>query len=295
MRPVNLIPPEQRRGERPPLRTGAASYGVVALLGVAVAAVTMLVLTGNQISERKAEKASLEAEQAELTQRSKELAPYAEFASMQQARRATVSSLAESRFDWERVLDELAITIPSDVWLVQLTGTVSPTVQLENGVGISVRSQVPGPALEMMGCAANQDSVARFAAALKDIDGVTRVAVAESKRPDPQSATDASADSAAPTGGSTDGAECRTRDHIARFAIVAAFDAVPAPASATTTPPAPGTTVPPADTTSTTTTPASDDGGVADTQGQEQAARDSAADQTQKAEKAGDFVTGAVR
>ena len=30
MRPVNLIPPEERRGESAPLRAGAASYGGLA-------------------------------------------------------------------------------------------------------------------------------------------------------------------------------------------------------------------------------------------------------------------------
>ena len=46
------------------------------------------------------------------------------------SRRST--SLAQSRFDWERVLRELAIVIPEDVWLTNLTATVSPEVQLDD-------------------------------------------------------------------------------------------------------------------------------------------------------------------
>ena len=40
MRPVNLIPPEDRRGERAPMRTGPLAYVVVALLAVGLVAVT---------------------------------------------------------------------------------------------------------------------------------------------------------------------------------------------------------------------------------------------------------------
>ena len=37
--------------------------------------------------------------------------------------------------------------------------------------------RVPGPALELSGCATGQEAVAGFVTALKDIDGVTRVGV----------------------------------------------------------------------------------------------------------------------
>ena len=62
MRPVNLIPPEDRRGEQAPLRIGPLAYilrrraGRSSLVGV-----TALVLTGNQITERKAKSRPLTA------------------------------------------------------------------------------------------------------------------------------------------------------------------------------------------------------------------------------------------
>ena len=61
MRPVNLIPAEERRGERAPLRSGPLAYIVVGALVAALLGVTALVLTGNQIADRKAEVAQLEA------------------------------------------------------------------------------------------------------------------------------------------------------------------------------------------------------------------------------------------
>src|SRR6059036_2574368 len=114
------------------MRTGALSYVIVAVLAVALLGVTGVVLTNNQISDRKAEKAGLEGQLAEAEAQAKRVSSFANFASLQQAREQTVATLAQSRFDWERVLRELAIVIPEDVWLTNLTATVSPEVQLDD-------------------------------------------------------------------------------------------------------------------------------------------------------------------
>src|SRR5919109_1500866 len=125
MRPVNLIPPEERRGQKAPARTGPFPYMIVAVLAAALIAATGIVLTSNQISDRKAEKASLEGQFAEAQAQAKRVQSFANFAALQEARQQTVVSLAQSRFDWERVLRELAIVIPEGVWLTSLTGSPS--------------------------------------------------------------------------------------------------------------------------------------------------------------------------
>ena len=246
MRPVNLIPPEERRGESAPLRAGAASYVVIAALVVVLGAVTAVVLTNNEIADREAAKSSLAAERQQAQQRVAALAPYSQFATMSEARRQTVTSLAQSRFDWERVLRELAIVLPDDVWLTELTGTVSPETQLEGGASVEGRDQVLGPALEIVGCGTSQPAVARFLAALRNIDGVTRVGLGESQRPESSQSSSASSESS----GTTD--ECRTRDFITKFTAIAAFDEVPAPAAAA--PVAPDSSATDTSTTDTSTT-----------------------------------------
>ncbi len=60
MRPVNLIPPEDRRGDRAPLRSGPLSYIVVGALGVVLLAVTLLVTTKNDIADKEAQVDQLE-------------------------------------------------------------------------------------------------------------------------------------------------------------------------------------------------------------------------------------------
>jgi Tfp pilus assembly protein PilN len=269
VRPVNLVPPEERRGERSPARTGPAVYGFVGLLAVGVIAVTMVVMTNNDISESNAQIADLEAQEQAATAEANRLAAFAEFATVQEAREATVSTLARSRFDWERVLNELALIIPSNVWLTDVTATVAPAVALSGGADSDLRSGIAGPALSLVGCGVSHEAVAEFAAALEDIDGVTRVGVSGSAL-------------AGASGGSAGGTDCRTRDFIASFTMVAAFDAVQVD-TATNLPVPPVEPLP------------ADDGGVAEVNAKEQEARDSIDSQTDKAKDDVAVISGTVR
>lgn len=222
MRPVNLIPPDERRGERAPSRTGGLAYVVVGVLAIALLAVVGIVLTDNQISDSEAQVTELKAEVDQATREANRLKSYADFASIEQSRMQTVSTLAKSRFDWYRVFRELALVIPDDVWLTGLEGTVSPTATTPTGdnTGSSAdfSTQITGPSLSIQGCADGHDAVAGFMGALRDIDGVTRVVVTSSER---QSNSTAGSGGAAPGG-----TGCEARDFISKFEIVVAFDKV---------------------------------------------------------------------
>lgn len=276
MRPVNLIPAEERRGTAPALRAGATAYVLIAVLVVGLVAVTAIVLTSNTIADKEAEKASLEQQEAAASARAAALAPYAEFAELAAAREETVRSLAASRFDWERVLNELALVIPDDVWLVTMAGTVSPSVQVEGGAAVAARSEIAGPALELTGCATSQDAVAGFLAALRDVDGVTRVGLESSARGD--AGAGASGGSEGSGGGA---ASCKTRDFIAEFKIIAAFDEVAVPVAPSASP----------ESTTPEPTSAEEEAVAAPEQ---QAAEGSAAEQTEQAEQAANVI-GVVR
>jgi Tfp pilus assembly protein PilN len=215
MRPVNLIPLEERPGERKPMRGGPLAYILVGALAAAVIGVAILAVTNNQISESKTEIASLEDETAVVEARAQALDAYTQFHALGEQRLATVTSLADSRFDWQRVMRELAIVLPGNVWLTNLTGTANPTVSVDGAGSVSLRASVPGPALELSGCASSQTAVAGFVQALKEIDGVTRVGV------------QASSLGGEAGGSSSSGESCQTHDFIAQFQLVLAFDAAP--------------------------------------------------------------------
>jgi Tfp pilus assembly protein PilN len=275
MRPVNLIPPEDRRGDKAPMRTGNLAYVLVGGLAVLLLAVIATALTSKQISDRETEQQSLQQELDAVTAQAQSLQAFADFRAVQETRTATVSSLAQSRFDWERVIRELSLVLPPDVQLISLTGTVSPEVQVGDSGAVPLRDSIAGPALELEGCAPSEDAVAGLISALEDIDGVTRVGLASSEQAD-----DTESEEGAGGGGET-GEECRVADYISKFQIAVAFDAVATPSTATTAPsvPAPAS-------------PSGQDAQLADAQTEQAASKSSASEQTAKVDKARNIIPG---
>lgn len=230
MRAVNLIPNDQRRGGGggPGGRTGSAVYVVLGALGVLVLAMAVYVLTGNQVTTRQGEVAKANQAATTLEQQAAALKPYTQFATLSESRLQTVSSLAGSRFNWERAMRDLARALPGDVWLTSLVGTVAPGVTVKGGGGstASLRSAVQAPAIEMVGCTDSQSSVSRVMARLRTMRGVQRVTLASSQKAE---------GTAGPTGGgAANSSDCRNgNSHFPQFQLVIFFDA---PKSAQVTP-----------------------------------------------------------
>jgi Tfp pilus assembly protein PilN len=218
MRPVNLIPKEERHGASAPLRGGPLAYIIVGGLLALFVGVLLLVTTSNQISESKAESKELAAQIETAEAEASKLASYATFADIHQQRLTTVSNLANSRFDWEQVMRQLALVLPDDVWISSLTGTVNPEVEGAGGSGL--RAGIAGPALEMAGCARGQEAVADFISSLRDIDGVTRVGV-QSSNVGGSGGESGGVESSVSASGACSGKT------LAQFQLVVAFDAAP--------------------------------------------------------------------
>jgi Tfp pilus assembly protein PilN len=189
VRAVNLIPTDSRRtGGGPSIAPQSPAILVLGLLAVAVAFVTIYVLTSNTISSRKANLAQIQAEVAQQQAESARLANYAQFAQLAQARVQTVRQIAATRFDWHGALSDLAKVVPANTSLQSLTGTVSPSAGGAGAgggaVGAGLRSAISAPAFEMAGCTATQDDVARLISRLRLINGVTRVTLGSSAKQD---------------------------------------------------------------------------------------------------------------
>jgi hypothetical protein len=119
---------------------------------------------------------------------------------MAETRIQTVKDLAASRFDWEQALRDISRAIPKDVTLTSLDGSISSSAG--GGAGSSVRGEIDAPAVTLQGCTTGQTQVAALLSRLRAVDGVTRVTLTKSAKPDEQAtATPAGGDPATQNGG----------------------------------------------------------------------------------------------
>ena len=232
MRPVNLIPEDERRAPASRCAAARSPTSSSAPSSPPCSGSRRWSSTSNQISDRKAEIAQLEARRRggrSAGRRSSPPTPSSTASANSASPPST--SLADSRFDWERVMRELALVLPGDVWLTDLTATANPAGhgRRRRRRRAALLGPRPRPGAGRLrrrpGIA-----VAGFVQALKEIDGVTRVGVQSSELGERERR---SADS---SGSGRRRANCQTRDFIAQFQIVVAFDAAPV-ASATARPP----------------------------------------------------------
>jgi Tfp pilus assembly protein PilN len=182
MRAVNLIPAEQQRGAGGAAgRSGGGAYMVLAALALLVVMAAAYVQAGKSVDDKKAELARV-TQQAEQTEaKANTLQSFTKFSSIRTKRVDTVSQLAASRFDWAHSLREVARVLPTNAWLISLTGTTSPTVNVGGGGG-QLRAALTVPAIEIAGCTTSQASVAKMMARLRLIDGVQRVSLEDSTK-----------------------------------------------------------------------------------------------------------------
>lgn len=215
MKAVNLIPTDVPRGAR---SKGAAfvsggpvgAYVVLALLALGVMFAGAWAITTKQLADKQSELARVEREAQGAEAQTNALKSYTEFAVLASARVETVGGLLDGRFDWAHSLREVARVVPSQIDLTSLVGTVSPTSSVQGAGGASLRTALPVPAVDLIGCAKSQADVARLLARLRTIDGVQRVTLASSEKSD------------AAAGGDTD---CRATEKMPQFQVTVFYKA----------------------------------------------------------------------
>jgi Tfp pilus assembly protein PilN len=190
MKAVNLLPQDLRSGgNRPapavaagdPEAGGPGAFIVLGALALCVVALAAYVLTSNMVKDREAKLVHVTAQAAAVTSQTTALKPYADFESVASARIATVNDLATQRFDWEQSLRDVSRTLPADVTLSQLSGTLSSDTSTGGGSS-PLRSALNVPAIELQGCTAGQSDVAELMSRLRAVDGVTRVSLSKSDK-----------------------------------------------------------------------------------------------------------------
>lgn len=228
MKAVNLIPEGERRGAGGAAgRTGGASYILVGALALIVLMLAAYATTSKSVNDQRAKLADVEAKASASEAEAARLAPYTAFASIRSTRVDTVTSIADSRFDWAHAMHEVGRTLPRDITLTNMIGSV--TAGSAGGGSVALRSAYNVPAIEFTGCAPSQASIPPMLVSMRRIDGVRRVALQ-------QSVKDGGGAASAPSAG-TDGKAAKAPDCSRTFQAVVFFDprpAVAAPAAAPT-------------------------------------------------------------
>ena len=195
MRPVNLIPQEQRR-RTPREGSGRGAHAVLGVLAVLLAMAVVYVLTANSVTEKEsqAEEARIEAEQLEAEAANKE--SFTDFAQVAQTRAASVAAVASTRFDWERLMRELSRMMPTGSWLTSASTSVTGDAgTAENPTAPAATAAPAGgaPSAALTGCTPKHSDVARMMVRLRQLHRVVDVQLKQSSRAEP-GATSATVD-----------------------------------------------------------------------------------------------------
>jgi Tfp pilus assembly protein PilN len=241
MKAVNLLPQDLRSGGKGPAASvsagtqdagGAGAFIVLGALALCVIALAGYVLTSNTVKARQASLADVSARSEATSREAATLKPYADFETMANARVATINDLAGSRFDWERSLRDLSHTLPADVTLSQLSGTLSSSSGSSGG-GSALRGAINVPAIELQGCTAGQTDVATLMSRLRNVDGVTRVSLSKTDKeaPTTRSIKTSSAGASTTTAGGGAVNACGVGDSQPSFDVVMFFEGAAAQAA----------------------------------------------------------------
>ena len=133
MRAVNLLPREEARARRTSSEGGRNAAPIIAAAGGAVVVLALAIAAAVASSHVKSARTDLEQARAELARTpahaSSSLARN-RLLSARERRTLALASTLSRRVAWDRILRRLALVLPADVWLTNLTGT-TPTSTID--------------------------------------------------------------------------------------------------------------------------------------------------------------------
>jgi Tfp pilus assembly protein PilN len=179
MRPVNLIPQDQRR-RAPRQGSGRTAYVFVGALALLLVMVLGYVLTANTVTERQNEADAARAEADQLEAQAAQVSSYTDFAQIAIQRTQSVAGVAATRFDWERFMRELSRVMPAGSWLQSADASVLGDPNATTTDPATAATTTPAPAANLVGCTPDQDDVARMMVRLRELYRVDEVELNES-------------------------------------------------------------------------------------------------------------------
>jgi Tfp pilus assembly protein PilN len=175
MRPVNLLPsryrPARASGERPGI-----GYAAIGTLAVLLLMVLLYVTTNNGINDAKEKTAEAQVEQQAAQARIGQLQAFGDFASLKVARESAVRNVALVRFDYERLMREIALVLPHNTYLTTFSTAPAATTAT---VGTA---SATGPQVSIAGCAPDHRGVATAIVRLRKLHNVVDVSLQSSTK-----------------------------------------------------------------------------------------------------------------
>jgi Tfp pilus assembly protein PilN len=173
MRAINLLPPRYQparaSGDRPGI-----GYAAIGGLAVVLIMVLLYVVTKNGINDAHDKTAKAQVEQQAAEAKISQLQAFGDFASLKNARESAVKNVAALRFDYERLMREIALVLPHNTYLTQFTagsgGTAAAAATATSGAATAT-----GPTLTVSGCAPSHPGVATAIVRLRKLHNVTDV------------------------------------------------------------------------------------------------------------------------
>src|SRR3954447_1836375 len=203
MNAVNLLP-EKHRPRKPTGGKGGSGYVLLGVLGAVLLGVVGYVFTLNSINESKSKTTEARVEAARLSDQANSLGPYGDFAKIKAERVTSVKELASQRFDYERLVLELAHVLPHDVWLTSASASATGDPGSTSGAPAAApTTPAAAPALTVQGCARDQSEVAVTLVRLRELQGASDVTLDHSTR-GTDASSGATATPAAASGGTGD-------------------------------------------------------------------------------------------
>jgi Tfp pilus assembly protein PilN len=168
MRAVNLLPRDEKRQRQQPgavLLTGVlGSVLVVAVLAGA------FLMTSSKASDRQAEVDALRAELAATPPAPQAPVDSSALETQKNDRVALLGKALGSRVAWDRVLREVSLVLPEDIWLESLTANAADP----NFVPAPGKTEAPPGGFMITGYSYSHDGVARLLARLSVLPELDR-------------------------------------------------------------------------------------------------------------------------
>lgn len=188
MRPVNLLPARYQRARASGERAGIG-YAAIGVLAVLLLMIVLYVVTTNGVNDAHEETAKATSEQQAAQARLGQLQAYGDFANLKAGREAAVKGVAQLRFDYERLMREVALVLPHDTYLTDFKAASAgggDTASADAAAGAATASAggatAIGPSLTITACAPSHQDVATAVVRLRKLHNVTDVSLGNSTK-----------------------------------------------------------------------------------------------------------------